>query len=75
MPGCQDAWMLKIDDLLVKNVQLHFSEFSSHQIGTIFKSFALTFQSASTSLVPLKIVQVELEKHGFKFKTYENPKT
>ena len=29
-----------------KNVQLHFLEFSGHQIGTIFKSFALIFQSA-----------------------------
>ena len=47
MPGCLDAWMPKIDDLLVKNVQLHFFEFSSHQIGTILKSFALIFQSAS----------------------------
>ena len=47
IPGCVDAWMLKIDDLLVKNVQLHFFEFSSHQIDTILKSFALIFQSAS----------------------------
>ena len=30
-----------------KNTQLHFLEFSGHQIGTILKSFALTFQSAS----------------------------
>ena len=33
------------------------------------------FNPHLSSLVPSKIVQVELEKHGFKFKTDENPKT
>ena len=32
------------------------------------------FNPHLSSLVPLKIVQVELEKHGFKFKTEEKPK-
>ena len=32
------------------------------------------FNPHLSSLVPLKIVQVELEKHGFSFKTHETPK-
>ena len=47
MPGCLDAWMHEIDDLLVKKCLTSFFELSGHQIGTILKSFALTFQSAS----------------------------
>ena len=32
------------------------------------------FNPHLSSLDPLKIVQVELEKHGFSFKTHETPK-
>ena len=43
-------------------------ELSVHGLGTILKSDVQTFQSGLCSLVPLKIVQVELKKHSFRLR-------
>ena len=48
-------------------------ELSGHRFGTILRSNALIFQSASSSLVPLKILLVEWNKHCFLVAKHSGP--
>ena len=86
MPGCQDAWMpgclnawmpecLKSMICLSKILNFTFLNFLAIRLVPYSNLSHSLFNPHLSSLVPSKIVQVELEKHGFKFKTDENPKT
>ena len=64
----------EIDDLLVKHVYLHFLNFLVIRLVPYSNLSHSLFNPHLSSLVPLNIVQVEVAKHGFKFKTDEKPK-
>ena len=81
MPGCLDAWMpawmpgcLKSMICLSKILNFTFLNFLAIRLvpySILSHSF---FNPHLSSLVPSKIVQVELEEHGVKFKIYEQLK-
>ena len=73
MPGCQDAWSLKSMICSSKMCNSTFLNFRAIRLVPYSNLSHSLFNPHLSSLVPLKIVQVELEKHGFRFKTYEKP--
>ena len=69
MPGCLDAWIC-----WSKMFNSTFLNFPAIRLVPYSNLSHSLFNPHLSSLVPLKIVQVELEKHGFRFKTHEQPK-
>ena len=78
MPGCLDAWMpgcLKSMICLSKMLNFTFLNFLAIRLVPYSNLSHSLFNPHLSSLVLSKIVQVEVVKHGFKFKTDEKPKT
>ena len=58
-----------------KNINFTFLIFLAIRLVPYSNLSHSLFNPHLSSLLPSKIVQVELKKHGFKFTTNENPKT
>ena len=63
----------EIDDLLVKKCLTSFLNFLVIRFVPYSNLSHSLFNPRLSSLVPSKIVQVEVVKHGFKFKTDDKP--